>query len=81
MLSLTYRSWPQVDPVLLLSVLEPTAALFLPDGRLVELVKVGVDVVEGVLLDGNGADVVVLDLLHHLDGVFDGCFDGGEKSP
>lgn len=63
----TYRTRPQVDPVLLFAVLEPTAALFLPDGGLVELVEMRVNVVQRVLRHGDRADVVVLDLPHHLD--------------
>ena len=75
----TYGTGPQVDPVLLLAVLEPTAALFLPDGGLVELVEVLVDLVEGLLRDGDRSDVVVLDLLHHLDRVLDGRLDRGQE--
>lgn len=75
----TYRTWPQIDPVLLLAVLEPTTALFLPDGGLVELVEMCVYIVERVLRHGDGADVVVLDLLHHLDRVFDSRLYGGEQ--
>jgi hypothetical protein len=37
---------------------------------------VSVDVVEGVLLDVDGADVLVLDFLHHLDRVLDGRLNG-----
>jgi hypothetical protein len=45
----------------------------------VEFVKVGVDVVKGVLLDADGPDVLVLNLLHHLDRVLDGRLDGGQQ--
>lgn len=72
----TYAARPQVDAVLDLAVLEPTSAVLLEDGGLVELVEVSVDVVEGVLLDVDGADVLVLDFLHHLDRVLDGRLNG-----
>lgn len=72
---MTYATRPQVNAVLDLAILEPTAAILLEDGALVVLVEVSVDVVECVLLDVERADVLVLDLLHHLDGVLDGRLD------
>ena len=73
----TYATWPEINTLLLLAILEPTAARFLENSGLVELIKVCVDVVEGVLLDVNGPNLLVLDLLHHLDGVLDGRLDRG----
>lgn len=42
---MTYRARPQVNPVLGIAILEPTAAFFLPHCRLVILIKVSVDFV------------------------------------
>jgi len=44
-MSMTYRARPQINPVLGIAILEPTAAFFLPHCRLVILIKVSVDFV------------------------------------
>lgn len=75
----TYRSRPEINPVLDLPVFEPGTAFLLPNGRLVELVEMGVDIIECFLLDVEGFDGLRLDLAHHLDGVFDARFNGGEE--
>jgi hypothetical protein len=72
----TYRARPEVDSVLALAILEPTSAFFLPDGGLMELVEVAVDIVESVLLDGNRLDTICLDLSNHLDGILHRGLDG-----
>lgn len=74
----TYRTWPEVNPVLDLPVLEPTSAFFLPHRCLVEFIKVRVNLVDGFLLDGHAFNAFVLHFLHHFDRVFDGRLYAGE---
>ena len=53
----TYRSWPKIDTVLDLAILEPASALLFPDSILMELVEMGIDLVERILLHVDGLDV------------------------
>ena len=75
----TYGTRPQVDAILDLAVFKPTAAFFLPDSGLVELVEMRVDIVQRFLLHVDGLDGFGLDLLHHLYRVLDRRFNGGEE--
>lgn len=75
------RSWPEIDAVLDLAILEPRATLFLEHCILVEFVKVLVDVVEGLLPDRHGLDCLGLHLLHAFDAVFNCRLDRGQQSP
>jgi hypothetical protein len=75
----TYRSRPQVDPILDFSVLEPTPTFLLPNGIRVESIKMCVDVIEGLLFDLERFDAFGLDLLDHFHGVFNRCFNGGQE--
>jgi len=72
-------AWPQVYPILDLSVLEPRTAFFLPDSVLMELVKMCIHVIQCSLLHGHGLDLLVLHLAHALDAVFDGVLNRREK--
>lgn len=69
-------SWPgpQVNSVLHFAVFEPGSALLLPDGVLVELIKVCIYVVQGFLLDFDGLDTLRGDLFHHLHSVLNRRF-------
>lgn len=66
---------PKINPILHLPILEPTPTLLLPNSILMELVEVRVDLVDSLLLDFDGFDVLRGDLPHHLHGVFDGRLD------
>lgn len=76
----TYGARPQIDSVLDLAVLEPGPTLLLPDSRLVEGVKVRIDLVERILLDRHGLDTLCLHLLHALDAILNRSLDRRQQS-
>lgn len=53
----------------------PASALLLPNGCFMELVEMGVQFVEGILLDLDCLDLFRLDLIYHLDCILDRRFD------
>ena len=75
----THTSRPEIDPILDLAVLEPTSTFLLEHCRLVELIKVSVDIIDGLLLHADRLDVLMLNLLHHLNRVLDGRLDGRKQ--
>jgi hypothetical protein len=60
----THRSWPKVDTILDLSVLEPTTAVLSPNGVFVELIEVRVYFINNLLFHFHGFYALTLNFLH-----------------
>jgi hypothetical protein len=76
----TDRTWPDVDTIFDLAVFEPTPAIFLPNGVLVHRIHMFEDVVDSVLLGGNGSEALVLHRLYQLQDVLNGSLDSRQES-
>ena len=61
-----YRSRPKINSILNLPVFEPTSTLLLPNSRLMKLVKMGIYIIQRLLLHIHTSYCLRLNLAHHL---------------